>query len=332
MTPMTDYEEIHSNVEAELRTLQAEKEQLVRQRQNIEQRLEVINRHEEKLRRIVESLADLLAVNPPLQTSAQTTEIDSAMLAADAVEPSVVVQPEPQGIMDGSTTQEETAAPTDTRALSGTEPEASFPPIEANESSASPAQELGDEQNGTGAATVSLDDTAVVLNRADPNEEAVLRQVADFDPQDFFNRFPYITTTHPVHFQAGKLLEYFGYGLKLAEIARLIGLLGYRHNSRNFTDSVHSALKNKRKTTGEFRFNARKSVWELSHWAGNNPETDSSFKPEEVEAAAPPQQEQTKDGLQRVALGRRETAKLVNKKGAAKSGANRPVRVLKSQK
>jgi prefoldin subunit 5 len=64
---MTDYQEIHSNVETELRTLQAKKEQLEQQRQNIEQRLDVINRHEDKLRRVAYSLADLLAVGVSAQ-------------------------------------------------------------------------------------------------------------------------------------------------------------------------------------------------------------------------------------------------------------------------
>lgn len=333
---MTDYQEIHSNVETELRTLQAKKEQLEQQRQNIDQRLDVINRQEDKLRRVADSLADLLAVG----VSAQAKEVDSAPLAADAVEPSVIEQTEPQQETDSSTGQKKTAAPTETDALSGTELQAPFAPTETSESSAPSAQGLEDGQSSPSATTTSHNDAAVSADIG-AKEEAVLRQVADFDPQDFLAGFPYITTTHPVHFLAGKLLEYFGYGLKLVEIARLIELLGYRHNSRNFTDSVHSALKNKRKTTGEFSFNARKSVWELAHWAGNSPiSVDSAIDKADKTAGdktpvvgQPRQAEVENNGT---SPNSRETAKPSPKTAAGnksgKKGTDRPIKVLKSQR
>jgi hypothetical protein len=336
---MTDYQEIHSNVETELRTLQAKKEQLEQQRQNIEQRLDVINRHEDKLRRVADSLADLLAVG----VSAQAKEVDSASLAADAVEPSVIEQTEPQQGTDSSTGQKKTAAPTETDALSSTELQVPFAPTEASESlapSVPSAQGLEEGQSSPSATTISHNDVAVLADIG-AKEEAVLRQVADFDPQDFLASFPYITTTHPVHFLAGKLLEYFGYGLKLVEIARLIELLGYRHNSRNFTDSVHSALKNKRKTTGEFLFNARKSVWELSHWAGNGPvsvdsvidKADKTAGDKTPVVGQPRQAEGENNGT---SLNSRETAKPSPKKVAGnksgKKGTDRPIKILKSQR
>ncbi len=344
---MTDYQEIHSNVETELRTLRAKKEQLEQQRQNIEQRLDSINRHEDKLRRVADSLADLLAVG----VSAQAKEVDSAPLAADAVEPFVIEQTEPQQGTDRSTEQKKTAAPTETDALSGTELQAPLAPTEASESSAPlapsapSAQGLEDRQSSPSATTIFHNDAAVSADIG-AKEEAVLRQVADFDPQDFLASFPYITATHPVHFLAGKLLEYFGYGLKLVEIARLIELLGYRHNSRNFTDSVHSALKNKRKTTGEFLFNARKSVWELSHWAGNRPVsvdsvTDKADKTAGDKTAGDKtpvvgQPRQTEGESSGTSPNSRETAKPLPKKAAGnksgKKGTDRPIKVLKSQR
>lgn len=176
----------------------------------------------------------------------------------------------------------------------------------------------------------------------DVEDEAVLRQVADFDPQDFLASFPYITTTHPVHFLAGKLLEYFGYGLKLVEIARLIELLGYRHNSRNFTDSVHSALKNKRKTAGEFLFNARKSVWELSHWASNSPVSAGSVIDEADKTAGDKtpvagQSKQVGGENNGTPSHSRETAKsspekIIGNRRNGKKRTDRPIKVLKSQR
>ena len=82
MTSAIGYDEIHSNVEAELRTLKAEKEQLEGRRQEIEQRLGEINRHEEKLRRVFESLADLLAINPAVQAPGQLRGVYPVPLAS----------------------------------------------------------------------------------------------------------------------------------------------------------------------------------------------------------------------------------------------------------
>lgn len=341
---MTDYQEIYSNIETELRTLEAKKEQLEQQRQNIEQRLDSINRQEDKLRRVADSLADLLA----LGVSAQAKEVDSPRLAADALEPSVIEQTEPQPGTNQSTGRKQTAAPTGTDALSGTELQAPFAPTEASEylaSSASSAQGLEDGQSSPSATAISHNEVAVLADIS-AKEEAVLRPVADFDPQDFLDSFPYITATHPVHFLAGKLLEYFGYGLKLAEIARLIELLGYRHNSRNFTDSVHSALKNKRKTTGEFLFNARKSVWELSHWAENRPvsvdlvidkpEIDKADKTAGDKTPVVGQSRQAEGENNGTSPNSRETAKPSPKKAAGnksgKKGTARPIKILKSQR
>lgn len=128
---MTDYQEIYSNVATELRTVQAEKEQLERQRQHIKQRLDVINRHEDKLRRVADSLVDLLAID----VSAQVKQVDSVPLATDAVEPSVIEQTEQLQGTDSSAWLKETAASTETGGLSGTELQASFPPAEVSESS-----------------------------------------------------------------------------------------------------------------------------------------------------------------------------------------------------
>ena len=136
--------------------------------------------------------------------------------------------------------REETTAPGDSDISTGEGSEALVSAVQALEGSASAAQELAADEGNISEASPS-EESAAISADTNANEEKILRQVADFDPQDFSARFPYITTTHPVHFLAVKLLEYFGYGLKLAEIARLIELIGYRHNSRNFTDSVHSA-------------------------------------------------------------------------------------------
>lgn len=331
MTPAISYDEIHSNVEAELQTLQAEKEQLEGQRQNIEQRLEEIIRHEEKLRRVFESLADLLAVYPPVQTLDQSREVNPVPFASAIDEALLIEQSGTQQVKAISMNQEETTAPSDLDGSTNEESESLVSAVQVVEDSASVAQELGTYGSSMSEASPSEDSAA---NSADTSadEEKILRRVADFDAQDFSARFPYITTTHPVHFLAGKLLEYFGYGLKLAEIARLIELIGYRHNSRNFTDSVHSALKNKRKTTGEFRFNAKKSVWELSHWAMDNQNGGNLLKTERVDTAVSPQQEPKEDWKSRALPERRRAAKQVAGKGAVKGGANRSIKVLKSQK
>lgn len=322
MTSAISYDEIHSNVEAELQTLKAEKEQLEQRRQEIEQRLEEINRHEEKLRRVFESLADLLAIYPPVRIS----------VASGIDEVSLIEQSGTQQVKVTSMNQEDKTALSDSDSSTNEESEALVSAVQAVEGSAVATQELAADKGNMNEASPS-ENSAALSTDTSANKEKILRQVADFDPQDFSARFPYITTTHPVHFLAGKLLEYFGYGLKLAEIARLIELIGYRHSSRNFTDSVHSALKNKRKTTGEFRFNARKSVWELSHWVVGNQNAGNSFKFEEVDAAlSPPQQERTKNEKSRTLPLRGRTAKQVTGKGAGKNGASRPIKVLKSQK
>lgn len=331
MARAISYDEIHSNVEAELQTLQTEKEQLERQRQNIEQRLEEIIRHEEKLQRVFESLADLLAVYPPVAIPDQSKEVNPVPFASGIDEASLVEQSGAQQVKATSMNQEETTAPSDSDSSTGEESEALVLAVQAVEVSASATQELGADEGSMSQAS-SFEDSAAISADTSANEEKILRRVADFDPQDFSARFPYLTTTHPVHFLAGKLLEYFGYGLKLAEIARLIELIGYRHNSRNFTDSVHSALKNKRKTTGEFRFSAQKSVWELSHWAVDNQNGGDSLKIGRIDTAVSPQQEQTKDGKSRALPERQRAAKQVAGKGGVKGGANRPIKVLKSQK
>jgi hypothetical protein len=125
-----------------------------------------------------------------------------------------------------------------------------------------------------------------------------------------------------------------------SDIIHIMKMDRHRHNSRNFTDSVHSALKNKRKTTGEFLFNARKSVWELSHSAGNRPvsvdsvidKADKTAGDKTPVVGQPRQAEGENNGM---SSNSRETAKPSPKKVAGnksgKKGTDRPIKVLKSQ-
>ena len=267
MTPAISYNEIHSTVETELRSLLAEKEQLQEQLQNIEQRLGVINQHEEKLRRVRDSLADLLSINPV----ADSTNGEAVLNTADAAEPSIAAEPviavqSEEIAAEAAASAVEAAGEPDSQELLLETGESTESANSSDESAHSSAPESDAGESAASRATLSVETPSPI---ASPNTLSV-PQVADFNSKDFFERFPHISKTHPVHVLARKLLEYFGSGLRLSEIARLIEQLGYRHNSRNFTDSVHSALKNKRKATGEFRFNAQKSVWELSHWENSD--------------------------------------------------------------
>jgi len=68
--------------------------------------------------------------------------------------------------------------------------------------------------------------TAISADTGADEESAASKQI--FDPQ-VLPRFPYITTTHPVHFLPANCSDTSAAVLKLAEIARLIELIGYRH-------------------------------------------------------------------------------------------------------
>lgn len=273
MTVSINYNEIYNQVETELGALRTEKELLLEQQHRIEQRLGAINEHQAKLQRVFDSLADLLPMDGFRQDAVSLIElVANENLSDDGA--AVAVEPT---LANGSAPSfAETPNETDDRAenvassVVGAEPSGQTPEfVETAEDFAQPT-----------SIPASSHDRADVSEELSPNvmgaREPTVRQLTDFDRRDFFERFPHVTRTHPVHILTGKLLEYFGYGLKLAEIARLIEQLGYQHNSRNFTDSVHSALKNKRKATGEFRFNAAKSVWELSQWQNERLETEKA--------------------------------------------------------
>ena len=332
MTSAINYEEFHSTVETDLRSLLAEKEQLQEQFQNIEQRLAVISLHEEKLRRVRDSLAALLAVNPVADSTPGEMELNTANAAENlnTAETSIGEVSEP--------TVEQAAATAASTNLEPKSPELllqSSEPENSSETASSSVAAAAAEQGVASLATPSsIGDAAVLTNSA---SEAPILQIADFAPEDFFERFPHISKTHPVHVLARKLLEYFGSGLRLAEIARLIEQLGYRHNSRNFTDSVHSALKNKRKATGEFRFNAQKSVWELSHWhsnnvaAGNAPETEEA-KEITAEASREPTPTVLTEQVERAVAKQLSKAKNRSHQAPPKKNLKAGIKVYKARK
>ena len=273
MTASINYDEIHRHVQAELHALQTEKARLLEQRQIIERRLGAVHLREAKLQRVIESLADLFSVDDSRRAAHPATAGDAATLIADGTP----AGGEPTAEREFETTL--AAVPVDAadRGANDAVPNNVETTFSDGETTSSPItteligladnaedllQPALESESDNAETTVTCASTTHVVSL----NERTVRRVADFAARDFFERLPHITNTHPVHILAAKLLDYFGYGLKLHEIAGLIEQLGYKHNSRNFTDSVHSALKNKRKTTGEFRFNAAKSVWELAHW------------------------------------------------------------------
>lgn len=236
--------------------LQTEKSQIELRFLQIEQHIGQIDSHEEKLRRVFDSLSDLLDADGTHQTEilgAPVTQVEdsedevkdaSHFLRPVEIESTPVVAP--PKIADQATSisvEAETpeSASTDTAIL------------------LDQLRAIG--ENNVDSTTLPVNNAASVVTANQSLEE----KVSTFNPTDFFTRFPHIQRTHPIHVLARKLLEYFDAGLKLGEITRLIERLGYQHSSRNFVDSVHSALKNKRKTTGEFRFNTKKGIWELEH-------------------------------------------------------------------
>lgn len=337
MTPSINYSEIYNHVESELRGLRAEKELMLEQQERIEQRLSAICAREAKLQRAVDSLVDLLPADKSRQAGPLVESIVDANLNGD----SAAVPTEPTVANDSASTFAEMPNEVNDRAE-----DVASSLVEAEPSKQTTEfVEIAEDFAQPAFAVASGDANAAVLSElpltAASAHEPFVRQLADFDVRDFFERFPHVTNTHPVHILAGKLLEYFGYGLKLAEIARLIEQLGYQHNSRNFTDSVHSALKNKRKATGEFRFNAAKSVWELSRWQNErlDAEKTGAAKPaasENAPTTALTQQIETRIARQ---LGKTKKQTATESTGAenqldssGEQGKQRAVKVYKAQR
>ncbi len=114
----------------------------------------------------------MLPIRSPICSLSAFRLSDSATLAADAVEPSVIEQTEPQQGTDSSAGQKETAALTETGALSGTELQAPLPPTEASESLAHSAQGFEDGQGSQTATTVSHNNTAVLAEHHDHSSGA----------------------------------------------------------------------------------------------------------------------------------------------------------------
>ncbi|HLM60052.1 MAG TPA: hypothetical protein VK308_04560 [Pyrinomonadaceae bacterium] len=146
MTSAISYDEIHSNVGTELQTLQAEKEQLERQRRNIEQRLEEIIQHEEKLQRVFEALSDLLAVYSPVKTPDQSREVNPVPFAPGIDVASLIEQSGAQQVKATSINQEETTAPSDVDTSTNEESEALVSAVQAVEGSTSAAREIGADE------------------------------------------------------------------------------------------------------------------------------------------------------------------------------------------
>ena len=267
--PMPDYDEFRKHVQAELLALQADKELLLEERRSIEGRLDAINRHEAKLQSVVDSLIALLAV--AADRLAETDAAVSAIAAATATPethdaPESAIAEAPQSATEP--TADAAAAVIESEPTS--EPPSGLLLIETAGAAGEPNAIIAPPPPSLEPCRITSTPVPAVAATPPLVTAIELPRVKDFAANDFFRRFPHVANTHPVHLLAAKLLEYFGYGLKLAEIARLIERLGYRHSSQNFTDSVHSALKNKRKATGEFRFNRTTSVWELARWQNNH--------------------------------------------------------------
>src|SRR5690349_6485762 len=87
------------------------------------------------------------------------------------------------------------------------------------------------------------------------------------NPALFFRSYPHLEgAQQPIHILAEKLLDYLGKPTKLRDLTNYIVKIGYRHHSQNFTNTVHTVLKNKRERDGSFYFDPKERMWELGHW------------------------------------------------------------------
>jgi hypothetical protein len=241
-----DYAVLNDSVAAELESLRAEKQTLAENIRTTELRLTEISQREEKLARLSESLTDLLTAYPINET-------------AQATSPSI---------------ESET-------------------PNAEKDSFESPANEsalLTGEEAVVDAGQTTLLDAA----NASPAESSVPEADLDgeiivpptithreFNKAEFFKIYPHLEgAQQPIHILAQKLLEYIGRPAKLRDLTNYIVELGYRHNSQNFTNTVHTVLKNKRERNGGFYFDPKERMWELGHWRNNEQSATTNKTPE----------------------------------------------------
>ncbi len=231
-TASFDYAVLNDSVGAELESLRAEKQLLEENIRTTEKRLSEISLREEKLARLSDSLTDLLTTYP------ENTTIQPTLPLAESEK----------------TISEETAAvgePNETAVL-------------RKESALADAgnKDLPDSEAAFPAQTSALETEpeAVV-----PKTTAIAPR--EFNREEFFENYPHLKgAQQPIHVLAEKLLEYLGRPMKLRDLTDYILKLGYRHHSQNFTNTVHTVLKNKRDRSGSFYFDPKERMWELGHW------------------------------------------------------------------
>jgi hypothetical protein len=227
-----EYAILSNSVAAELESLRAEKQQLAENIRQTEQRLSDISLREEKLARFSESLTDLLTVYPANGQNQATLS---------------------------STSESENPAVPETS-----------PEIQTNES----APQINEEPViDAGAALLNSENTSPVESSVPDSEsegeiaESPVTNNREFDKGQFLDAYPHLRNAQqPIHVLAEKLLEYFGRPTKLRDLTQYILELGYRHHSQNFTNTVHTVLKNKRERNGSFYFDPQERMWELGHW------------------------------------------------------------------
>lgn len=229
-----DYAVLNDSVAAELESLRAEKQILEANIRTIGQRLSEISLREEKLARLSESLTDLLTTYPPDKTLQDTLPSPSEREKQFAAKIPETSQPAESALFLVTETgvEQRGSAP-----ISASEPE-------SDTESAFPKSESGNQAPSIAAEM--------------PRE---------FNREEFFALYPHLKGgQQPIHILAEKLLEYLGRPTKLRDLTEHILKLGYRHHSQNFTNTVHTVLKNKRDRNNSFYFDPKQRMWELGHW------------------------------------------------------------------
>lgn len=285
-TASFDYAGLNSSVAAELESLRAEKQLLSENIRTTEQRLSAISLREEKLARLSESLTDLLTTYPPV------TNHEADLSSSTENEKSAIEETSP------SIQSNESALLETNNLIKGTD-ETSVNEFEI----ASPIPDSALDSD-SGSETEIVDSPATIHR--------------EFNKTAFFEFYSHLEgAQQPIHVLAEKLLEYLGRPTKLRDLTSYILELGYRHHSQNFTNTVHTVLKNKRERNGGFYFDPKERMWELGHWRNSTQSTTTDKAAEsDLETAEQSANQQTSQQAQ--GKKKKNSAKIKVIKGAAR--------------
>lgn len=243
-TASSDYAVLNNTIASELKSLREEKQALEQNIRTTEERLSEISLREEKLARLSESLTDLLTTYPSVANH-------QADLSSAESEKSSIVETTPASQLNDSALLETDNLIKETDETAGNELEIASPaPDSALVSDSEPESEVVDP-----SATIHR----------------------EFNKAAFFGFYPHLEgAQQPIHVLAEKLLEYLGRPTKLRDLTDYIVEIGYRHHSQNFTNTVHTVLKNKRERNGGFYFDPKERMWELGHWRNSSTQSTTT--------------------------------------------------------